>query len=373
MTDKDRHKADVETVLTEFDKKKDLLANCCKTTKNLIEKCLAISNIRFQSVQERVKGREKLREKYLDPRKNYAQLNDITDQAALRVITYYEDEVDRVAEIIKQEFDVDHKNSVDKRETDPEKFGYYALNLVCCYSAGRTSHVEYKEFGSLRFEIQITSVLRHAWSEIEHPWYDLKDAFPPDIKRRFARMAALLEIAESEFLTLRKVQADYTQSVDIQVQAAVPDISIDSVSLRSFIEQDLLVSQIDESLARIVETSLEPSSGVAIERWTSVTRLAGITKLQELHNLLDRFKTGIPEYLSRCRTEVWPHMRGTSSLYRGVSIYHLAVMLVCSRDLPSAMKLHEEYGWKDISWDVARQVAISRAIVAKYGALGKKY
>jgi hypothetical protein len=64
------------------------------------------------------------------------------------------------------------------------------------------------------FEVQITSILRDAWSEIEHPCYNLKEALPPDIKRRFARMAALLEIAESEFLALRKdLVSPLTQSL----------------------------------------------------------------------------------------------------------------------------------------------------------------
>jgi hypothetical protein len=83
------------------------------------------------------------------PKKNYRQLDDITDQAGLRIITYYEDEVDLVAKAIKREFEIDSENSIDKREIDAEKFGYYALNCVCRYSDTRTRHVEYRDFGGV--------------------------------------------------------------------------------------------------------------------------------------------------------------------------------------------------------------------------------
>jgi hypothetical protein len=69
-----------------------------------IEASLDDAGIQYQSVQIRVKSKKKLKEKYLDPTKKYEKLDDITDLAGLRVITYYEDEVDRVAEVIKKEF-----------------------------------------------------------------------------------------------------------------------------------------------------------------------------------------------------------------------------------------------------------------------------
>ena len=169
-------KADVESVLAEFDAKEKMLEAFCARTKSLIEASLQDAGIRYQSVQTRVKTKEKLREKYLDLSKNYRRLDDITDLAGLRVITYYEDEVDRVALVLKGEFDIDWENSVDKRDTEPETFTYNALNYVCRHLEKRTSDVEYKKFAGVRVEIQITSILRHAWSEIEHEWYDLKEA-----------------------------------------------------------------------------------------------------------------------------------------------------------------------------------------------------
>ena len=155
-------------------------------------------------MQARVKNKTKLRKKYLDPEKEYKFLDDITDLAGLRIITYYEDDVDRVAQMVKKEFRIDWEKSIDKRNTEPDRFGYSALNYVCRHLPQRIRDVEYKQFADVCCEIQITSILRHAWAEIEHEWYDLKEAYPGNIKRRFYRTAALLELAESEFLEIRK-------------------------------------------------------------------------------------------------------------------------------------------------------------------------
>ncbi len=63
-------------------------------------------------------------------------------------------------------------------------------------------------------------------------------------------MAALLEIAESEFLSLRQLQSDYQQAVAVQVEANVPDLAVDAVSLRTFIETEPIVVELDASPAR---------------------------------------------------------------------------------------------------------------------------
>jgi GTP pyrophosphokinase len=142
----------VDVILLEFDDRKELLQSLCTKTKALIEDCMADAKIRCQSIQVRVKRREKLRDKYINPGKNYKQLADITDLAGLRIITYYEDEVDHVADVIKREFDIDSR-SVDKREGDSEKFGYRAANYVCRHLSKRTGSVEYKKFSDLCFEV----------------------------------------------------------------------------------------------------------------------------------------------------------------------------------------------------------------------------
>jgi putative GTP pyrophosphokinase len=356
----------LEAVLSEFDSKEVMLSALCVKTKSLIEASLEDAGIPYQSVQVRVKSKKKVAEKYMDPKKDYRQLEDITDLAGIRIITYYEDHVDRAAKVIEREFAVDRGNSVDKRETEPDRFGYNALNYVCTHLPKRVSDVEYKKFAGVRSEIQITSILRHAWSEMEHEWYDLKEAYPAKVKRRFYRIAALLELAESEFLDIRNSRTQYERSIAVRVEANVLDLPIDAVSLRSFIEQERIVRQIDGSLARIMDSGLERKLDDAwIERRVSGLKFMGLTKLQELRDSLEQFKNAIPEYLDRCRREkVWL-VTDVHDLPKGISIYHLSGMLAGLRGKDAIVQLWTELGTRP-SWNVERQAEIAKEVAAKH-------
>jgi putative GTP pyrophosphokinase len=360
------NRASIEDVLAEFDRRQEMLAALCAKTKSLIEASLQDANIRYQSVQARVKTRKKLKEKYLDPSKSYRQLDDIMDLAGLRIITYYENDVDRVAEVIKREFDLDAQNSVDKRDTEPDRFGYSALNYVCRHLQKRTCDVEYRKFAGTCCEVQITSILSHAWSEIEHEWYDLKDAYPKEIKRKFSRLAALLELAESEFLGIRTSRTQYERSVAVRVQANVLDLPIDVVSLKSFIEQEPIVSHIDGLLVRVIGGGLEAKLDDAwVERRATGLKVIGLTKLQELRDSLEQFKDAIPEYVDQCRREkLWPGA-AVRLLHKGISIHHFSGMLVCLRGKEAMVQYWARLGVKP-NWDTERQAAIAKEVAAKH-------
>lgn len=357
------NKADVEVVLAEFDARKDQLKAFCEKTKGLIEACLEDAGIRFQSVQARVKSRKKLREKYLNPEKNYTQLDDITDLAALRIITYYEDEVDRAADVIRREFEIDPANSVDKRETEPDRFGYYALNLVCCHARRRAEDVEYKKFAGVRCEIQITSVLRHAWSEIQHDWYDLRDAYPDSIKRRFARMAALLEIAESEFLEIRNKRADYEKSVALQVDAKVADLPVSPVSLKSFLSQGAPTDETDQAIANLFGVPLkEELADKEAEILAVAAEKAGLTTLESLRSALQRYEKGAVEFVERCRNQ-WPPPG--AALGRGVTLFYVSVMLLEARPDDKIFELVGRVGYRVNPDRIAQERAVAREILER--------
>lgn len=359
-------KQPLEAVLSEFDSKENMLGALCAKTKSLLEASLEDAGIPYQSVQVRVKSKKKLAEKYMDSKKDYRRLEDVTDLAGLRVITYYEDDVDRVAKVIEREFMIDRGNSVDKRDTEPDRFGYNALNYVCAHLPKRVSDVEYKKFAGVRCEIQITSILRHAWSEMEHEWYDLKDAYPGKVKRRFYRIAALLELAESEFLDIRNSRTQYERSVAVRVEANVLDLPIDAVSLRSFIEQEPIVGHIDGSLIRIIGRGQETKLDDAwIERRASSLKLLGFTKLQDLRDSLEQFENAIPEYVDRCRRENLWHRGSTRLLARGISIYHFSVMLASLRGKGTIAQFWAGLGTKPY-WDTEHQAAIAREVAAKH-------
>jgi hypothetical protein len=60
--------------------------------------------------------------------------------------------------------------------------------------------VEYSTHTGVQFEVQIRSTLQHAWAEIEHDrGYKSEVEVARAVRRRFSRLAGLLELADYEF------------------------------------------------------------------------------------------------------------------------------------------------------------------------------
>lgn len=155
-------------------------------------------------VSGRAKTPSSLREKilykpYRDPER------EINDLIGVRVITYYGAQVDKISDRLRNGLTVDEGNSLDKREQlkDNGQFGYRSVHLV-----GKLSQRNAKQYPELKgviFEVQIRSVLDHAWAEIEHEIvYKSGIVFPNATRRRFAAVAGSFEILEDEFLRLRE-------------------------------------------------------------------------------------------------------------------------------------------------------------------------
>lgn len=96
--------------------------------------------------------------------KNINTLNDIEDLAGVRAIFYLESEANKFINSIYEEFD--SKNIVHKSKV--EEKGYNATHLIVKLNKERLQLPEYSRYKDLRCEIQITTMLNHAWSEIEH-------------------------------------------------------------------------------------------------------------------------------------------------------------------------------------------------------------
>ena len=166
----------------------------------------------------------------------YKKLNDITDLCGFRIITYFSDTVDRISEKISEEFDIDRKNSVDKGATlHANEFGYVSVHYICSLSKSDiAAHPEYKD---IRFEIQLRSILQHAWAEIEHDLgYKSHFGIPRELRREFSRVAGLLEIADNQFIELRKNISEYEVNVKSLISNdEADDLLLDKVSLKEYV------------------------------------------------------------------------------------------------------------------------------------------
>jgi putative GTP pyrophosphokinase len=311
----------IDNILSEYDKNVSLYEALSRKISALLKEAIRDEGLYVHSIHYRVKERDGLGDKLNRPDTSFKKLGDLTDIAGIRVTTYYSSDVDRVADIVRREFSIDRENSIDKRALlDPDRFGYLSLHYVVSLSKSHAKLTGCKQLASLKAEIQIRSILQHAWAEIEHDLgYKSKHAIPVQMRRRFSRLSGLLELADHEFDGLRKDLRDYSDEI---ATAQDIDMPIDKISMAHFIQRSDLVRILDEEIQR--QTGLD----LVFEDWFAeslVDKLlfVGISKLSDLETgLIHRSKV-----ISRFAIE---HLRGRtySRINQGVCIYYFCTELL---------------------------------------------
>lgn len=218
--------------LDEFDRAIPALREHGETIRAQLASWLAEdAGLKLHSVTLRVKQRDSVAAKLVRPDRTYGSLWELTDLIGLRVITYFEDGVDRVGRLLEAHLPVDFHRSVDKRKPSAaDRFGYRSLHYVCRLPPD--SHVRHE----LRYEIQVRTMLEHAWAEIEHDLgYKSRESVPAASRRRLNRLAGLLELADQEFIAIRRELADYATALPARI-ASDDEIALDRLSLDSLLD-----------------------------------------------------------------------------------------------------------------------------------------
>lgn len=146
-----------------------------KTVRFILKKALlAADNLpRPQSVQCRAKGIERLRRRLAEEGKLDTQTLELDrrDLAGARLIFYTNNDVDRflASPLIRDNFEIE-EDSTRIHHPTPENKGvrYRAIHYTVRLREDRTRLPEYARFAGLRCEIQVQTILNHAWSETSH-------------------------------------------------------------------------------------------------------------------------------------------------------------------------------------------------------------
>ena len=180
------------------------------------------------AIETRIKSEESLTGKLALKGSKYATLSDITDLLGARIVTFYTDDVDRIAAVAEQLFEIDWNNSVDKRMLHQlDSFGYNSLHYIC-----KLPGYDY------RFELQLRTTLQHAWASINHDiGYKTGVEIPREYLRRINRLSGILEMADDEFSRIRTEITDYRRRVQQLVQnGKLDDVLLDGDTFNSYLQ-----------------------------------------------------------------------------------------------------------------------------------------
>ena len=208
-----------------------------KKIENILIEIFNSTNVNYHIVTSRSKDLDSFRKKINNDKYN-SPIEQIKDLAGIRIITYVEDEVKIVCKTIENIFSIDKQHSLDKsKELGIDKFGYKSVHYVASLKKDRLELPEYKIFENKCFEIQVRTILQHAWAEIEHDRnYKFSGKLPDEISRRFKLLAGSLEMSDREFNNISKEIDIISKEVQIGTKIGKLDFKINSISLKQFIE-----------------------------------------------------------------------------------------------------------------------------------------
>ena len=232
------------------------------------------------AIEYRVKAEDSLAGKLELKGSKYHSLADITDIIGLRVITFYIDDVDKVASAVERLFEVDWDNSVDKRKIhEIDSFGYLSLHYICSMP----------DF-PYRFEIQMRTILQHAWANMNHDTgYKSGVEVPREYLRNLSRLAGMLELVDEQFSSIRAELTDYRRRVRALVASGnLDDAPLDGDTYRSYLELDPF-GTLNRRIASVNQAEIQE---VSLLPFLAVFKGMGLRTLGDVARLVKEYSEG---------------------------------------------------------------------------------
>jgi putative GTP pyrophosphokinase len=256
--------------------------NYTKKIQNMMLEILEAKGIDYYNIEARTKSLESFKSK-IQKAAGYGP-KEMQDLTGLRIIGYGLADVKKICDCVEESFDILRKKDVTKDLLGIDKVGYQSEHFVCKLPHSRTTLVEFSQFKDMTCEIQVRTILQHAWAEIQHDRnYKFAGILPPEIQRRFNLLAASLEIVDNEFERISKEVDKYAEDISQRAKKGDLNVPINSTSLRQYLSEKIKSMAIDPNFGEV------DVSAVVIKE----LEILGVRTLGELDKLIS------PEFLEK--------------------------------------------------------------------------
>ena len=271
-----------EALMKQFRELRPTLEAISDKAYDILARALKDQEIYVTAIEHRIKTEKSLAGKLELKGVKYKTIDDITDLIGLRVITFYTDEVDKVAAIVKRIFDIDWHESVDKRKLhELDAFGYNSLHFVCRLKSQDAIDPDRNP----RFELQMRTALQHVWSTIEHDTgYKGDVKIPREYKRQFSRLAGMMELIDDEFSRLRTVLTDYRRNTLSLVKSGkLNEVPLSRENFRNYLD----LHPFDRLNLRIAAVNQAEIYPVSVMSYLPVLESFGLETLGDVEHFID--------------------------------------------------------------------------------------
>lgn len=272
-------------ILEDYRKQRDDFVKLGDIVHTKLQEICEKAQIQPLGIEHRVKSEKSLAGKLERSAGWYSSFDELTDILGARVILFFSDEIDKVGKLVEESFSIDWENSSDKRALiQADSFGYLSLHYICFLSAESGYPAE---LCGKKFEIQIRTVLQHAWAAINHDLgYKSEFGVPRSVTREFSRIAGLLEIADNEFVRTRDHMRAYTESIRQKIiENCADDVHIDSISLNEYVKRNTRMQELLQKIASLAGSEIRE---IDAESYIVQLRFLGMETLGDLQAMMER-------------------------------------------------------------------------------------
>jgi ppGpp synthetase/RelA/SpoT-type nucleotidyltranferase len=239
-------KAVEDAAITAYLKRQEFYQRFAEVVRRIVEESIKRQDIKVHSVQHRAKSPSSFGAKAAQPSeisplalKYTAPFEQITDLVGVRVIAYFPSTLAALDVIMAEEFEIRERSDKGAELLEENKFGYQSIHYLVTLGAKRATLPEYAPFANCVAEIQVRTILQHAWAEIEHDiQYKSESVIPAEIRRRFMCLAGVLEIADREFQAIQDADLRLKEEARAHVEGGQLDkVEITPDSLKAFLDK----------------------------------------------------------------------------------------------------------------------------------------
>lgn len=283
----------------------------------------------LQSFLEKVKQRE-TRESDETQRGKWDPFREIQDIVGLRVVCLYLSDLERIANVIRNAFEVlSEDNKIEGAEVS--SFGYMSVHFVAVMRA-EYSGPRYDKIGKLPFEIQVRTIAMDAWANVSHHLdYKSDKDVPAELRKDFYALSGLFYVADRHF------EMFYSQSN--QSRREMKELFEDAAPGDQKAKQELNLDTLSAYLAtKFPEREHAAPKDVSV--LLSSLLASGYTTIGEIDQLIDKGAQAFRVYEQEKASHV------TGSIFNVVGVVRVTMNILDDRflheDLRSTIAKEEE-------------------------------
>lgn len=309
----------------------------------LLKSIIEVNGIKYHLIEGRAKDIDSFKNKIEIKKGKYNNpLTEIMDLCGVRIIVYYQTDIDKIDTLIRDNFNIDTENSVDKSTIlKSNEFGYLSNHYIVQINSVRSHLPEWSKFKGLNAEIQLRTVLQHSWAAISHELeYKSRFDIPDLLKRKLFRLAGLFELADEQFVQVKQKQYELSQAIENKLDyeniSVYNEINLDTIRFY-FNENKALVDKYWELGQEAgFDFNAENEDGSENSSYSNIvilTKLLNFYSIENLNDFLENATKNAGEYLKLQFLRQKPDTNGNRLwLANGIFMIYLVLLSQLNED-----------------------------------------